>query len=166
MNVRVKVLAELDRAAFGELTSRYGVGLVWLAPGAEIPASYWGAPEAGLAFGRLFVRADTPLHSALHELAHYVCMSAVRRMRLFRDAGGDAAEECAVCYLQVLLADTLEGCSGDALLADMDRWGYSFREGSAARWFAGDGTEARAWLHARGLITEADAPSGKLRALR
>ena len=55
----------------------------------------------------LYVRADTPVHSLLHELSHYVCMTPERRAGLDRDAGGDDAEECAVCYLQILLADEL-----------------------------------------------------------
>jgi hypothetical protein len=34
----------------------------------------------------------------------------------------------------------------------MDGWGYSFRLGSAARWFAEDAEDARAWLLDQGLI--------------
>jgi hypothetical protein len=34
----------------------------------------------------------------------------------------------------------------------MDAWGYTFRLGSAARWFAEDADDARRWLLARGLI--------------
>ena len=41
-----------------------------------LPGSYWGDSEAGLRANVLYVRADTPLHSLLHELSHYVCMSA------------------------------------------------------------------------------------------
>ena len=59
-----------------------------------------------------------------------------------------------MCYLQVLLAEQLPGYSAARCLADMDAWGYSFREGSAAAWFDGDGREARAWLLAHGLIDD------------
>jgi hypothetical protein len=34
----------------------------------------------------------------------------------------------------------------------MDAWGYTFRLGSAARWYAEDAADARAWLAARGLL--------------
>jgi hypothetical protein len=162
----VTELAALDLGELRRLVGRYGLGVVMLASAAEIPASYWGAPEAGLAARWLFVRPDTPLHSLLHETAHYVCMSPARRVRLYRDAGGDFAEEGAVCYLQVLLAAALPGGSRTRLLSDMDRWGYSFREGSAASWLAGDGEAARTWLAARGLVTPDDAPTWRLRGLR
>jgi hypothetical protein len=109
------------------------------------------------------VRPDTPVHSLLHELAHFVCMSAERRARLDRDAGSDDAEECAVCYLQLLLADVLEGFGRGKSLRDMDAWGYSFREGSAENWFRGDGRFAGAWLLERGLIDEQGQPTWRLR---
>ena len=37
-------------------------------------------------------------------------------------------------------------------MADMDRWGYSFRLGSTAAWLAGDAEDARAWLERHGLL--------------
>jgi hypothetical protein len=37
----------------------------------------------------------------------------------------------------------------------MDEWGYSFRLGSAARWFAQDAEDARSWLERYGLIDAA-----------
>jgi len=58
-----------------ELTRRYGVELVQCAPEVVPPGSYWGESEAGLRGNALHVRADTPLHSLLHELSHFVCMS-------------------------------------------------------------------------------------------
>jgi hypothetical protein len=163
---RVTELGELDRGELDRLVGRYDIALIWLPPQAEIPASYWGAPEAGLAGRWLFARPDTPAHSLLHELAHYVCMTASRRAHLFRDAGGDFDEEGAVCYLQAVLADGVEALSRTRLFRDMDAWGYSFREGSAAGWFAGDGAAARTWLLARELITEQGAPTWRLRTLR
>jgi hypothetical protein len=122
--------------------------------GEAIPGSYWGDPEAGLIGDVLYLRPDTPLHSALHEAAHYVCMTPERRAALERDAGGDDAEENAVCYLQILWADRLPGAGRARLMADMDAWGYSFRLGSAARWFEEDAADAQAWLAARGLLPE------------
>jgi hypothetical protein len=35
---------------------------------------------------------------------------------------------------------------------DMDAWGYTFRLGSARRWFEEDAADAREWLSARGLL--------------
>jgi hypothetical protein len=152
----VVLLAALPREAAARLAGRFGVELHAVGPGAPIPGSYWGAPEAGLVRDGLYARPDTPAHSLLHELCHYVCMTPERRARLATDADGDTDEECAVCYLQILLADELPGFGRGRCLDDMDRWGYSFREGSARAWFDGDGRAARAWLAVRGLI-DADA---------
>jgi hypothetical protein len=160
----VTLLAELDAEAIADCVGRYGAALIRLPPRAAIPGTYWGEPEAGLVGDRVFARPDTPAHSLLHELGHYVCMSAARRARLDRDAGGDDDEECAVCYLQLLLADVLPGFGRGRALADMDAWGYSFREGSAAAWFVGDARFARAWLRSRGLIDDADRPTWHLNA--
>ena len=111
----------------------------------------------------VYVRADTPAHSLLHELCHYVCMDDERRAALATDAGGSDDEESAVCYLQVLLAKNLSGFGADRCLEDMDAWGYSFREGSARAWLEGDGVHARAWLLAHGLIDAKQKPISRLR---
>jgi len=163
MSVDVLHLAELGRECVAELAARYGVRLVDVADARPIPGSYWGAPEAGLKGAQLYGRADTPVHSLLHELSHYVCMNEARRLALDTDAGGSDDEECAVCYLQLVLADGLTGFGRLRCLRDMDAWGYSFREGSAAAWFAGDGQAARAWLLQRGLIDAQGAPTWTLR---
>jgi hypothetical protein len=112
----------------------------------------------------LFARADTPLHSILHEAAHFICMTAERRAGLDRDAGGGDAEESAVCYLQILLAEQLRGVGRERLCGDMDAWGYSFRLGSAGRWFEQDANDSRDWLCRHGIITEAGGLTGALRA--
>jgi hypothetical protein len=132
------------------LLARYRLGLTVLAEAEHIPGSYWGESEAGLRGDQLYARLDTPLHSVLHEASHYVCMGAARRSSLDRDAGGDDLEECAVCYLQLLLAEFVGGRAQQ--FADMDAWGYSFRLGSARAWFEEDAADARAWLVAQGLI--------------
>ena len=159
----VVALAALDRAEIAALLEAYAVRLVTVAAGAAIPGSYWGDSEAGLIGNAVYVRADTPAHSFLHELSHYVCMSAERRAALVTDAGGDDAEEAGVCYLQVLLADGLRGFGAASCLNDMDAWGYSFREGSARAWFSGDGVHAEQWLRAHGLIDAARRPTLRLR---
>jgi len=145
------------------LVERYGARLELEPADAELPGSYWGDAEAGLRGDTLHVRADTPLHSLLHELSHYVCMSADRRQGLDRDAGGDDAEECAVCYLQIVLAGDIPGFGRDRMLADMDAWGYTFRLGSARGWFEEDSADACIWLARHGVVVD-DRPTYRLRA--
>ena len=134
------------------LLDRYGLALRLVAPEEVIPGSYWGEREAGLIGAKIFARLDTPLHSVLHESAHFICMTPERRAGLDTDAGGDDAEETAVCYLQVVLAETLPNVTRERLCRDMDEWGYSFRLGSAAAWFAEDAQDARDWLIRHGLL--------------
>ena len=141
------------------LTGRYGAVLRHLAPGETVSGSYWGESEAGLRGNELFVRADTPLHSLLHELSHYICMSRERRDGLDRDAGGDDAEECAVCYLQIVLADQIAGFGRARMLADMDAWGYTFRLGSARAWFENDAADACIWLRRNGVLDDDGNPT-------
>lgn len=124
----------------------------------KIPGSFWGEPEAGLVGNALWVRADTPIHSALHEACHYICMDAYRRDGLHTNAGGDTNEENGVCYLQILLAGQLTTMGQARMWSDMDEWGYSFRLGSAQAWFEGDATDARQWLIDHGILD----PSGQL----
>lgn len=156
-------LHEADLRAVTACVERFGAELVTVPPGAKIPGTFWGEPEAGLGGRSLFARRDTPLHSLLHELAHFVCMTAERRRGLWRNAGGDADEECAVCYLQVLLASALPGVGRERALGDMDAWGYSFREGSALAWWNGDARFAREWLLDRGIIDRKGNVTGALR---
>jgi hypothetical protein len=90
-------------------------------------------------------------------------MDADRRQGLHTNAGGDYDEENAVCYLQILLADRLPGVGRQRMWADMDRWGYTFRLGSARAWFEGDAADAQAWLLYTGLVDEHDQPTGRFR---
>ena len=152
------------RVALLSLLSPYGLQLEWVIAAAPIPGSYWGESEAGLIGDRLYLRHDTPLHSALHEAAHFVCMTASRREVLERDAGGDHSEENAVCYLQILWGNTLPGVGCACILADMDTWGYTFRLGSAARWFDEDASDARQWLQRESILREDGTLSGRCRA--
>ena len=134
-------------------------------PGSEpIPGSYWGDSEAGLVRNVLYARSDTPLHSVLHEASHFICMTPERRAGLDTDAGGDDAEECAVCYLQLLLAGALPQFGFERACNDMDEWGYSFRLGSTRSWFEQDAEDARLWLLAAGIIDADGKPNGLCRA--
>ena len=145
---RVSGLAD---GVLDNLLRPYGVEREWAATDA-IPGSYWGESEAGLIGNRLILRADTPVHSALHEACHFICADSGRRQSVHTDAGGDDLEECAVCYLQCLLADRLPGYSRERMFADMDAWGYSFRLGAARAWFERDALDARDWLERRALV--------------
>ena len=148
---RVKRVGELADGALAALLEPFGLQIE-RSDATQIPGSYWGETEAGLIGNRLIVRPDTPVHSALHEACHFICADHGRRQSLHTDAGGDDLEECAVCYLQCLLADTLPGYSMQQCWSDMDAWGYSFRLGSARAWFERDAADARDWLAQQGLL--------------
>jgi hypothetical protein len=158
--LRLQSVPGLD---LGLLLDRYGLELRRVPDGERLPASYWGDSEAGLRGREILARGDTPVHSVLHETCHYVCATPERRAGIDTDAGGDYAEENAVCYLQILLADFVPRCGRARMLADMDAWGYTFRLGSARAWFEEDAQDARAWLLARGLLTDDLRPSWQLR---
>ena len=157
------LLSTVDRSAVTHLLAGYGLTLRMVDASAPIPGSYWGESEAGLEANVLFARPDTPLHSVLHESAHYICMTPQRRAALLRDAGGDDAEEGAVCYLQILLAEALGATVRQQLYDDMNSWGYSFRLGCTRAWFEQDAMRERAWLLERALIDERQRLTGALR---
>jgi hypothetical protein len=159
----VVTVARVGQGSLVALLARYGLELVVQAPGEPISGSFWGDPEAGVIGTTVYVRPDTPIHSLLHEAGHVICMDGERRARLERDAGGDALEESAVCYLQVLLADALAAVGRGRLMADMDAWGYSFRLGSTRAWFEQDADDAREFLVEHGLIDERVRPTWRLR---
>lgn len=158
-------VAALPAHALATLLAPFGLQLQGVADGQDIPGSYWGESEAGLIGDRLYLRADTPVHSALHEASHYICMDDARRARLHTDAHpqGDDIEENATCYLQCLLATALPGYSQARCFADMEAWGYSFVLGSAAAWFSDDAEDARGYLLRHRLIDSEDRVSGRRR---
>jgi hypothetical protein len=163
--VAVLRLRQLGMAAIARLLNPYGLVCKQVEDNAAIPGSFWGDAEAGLVANRLLARADTPVHSMLHEACHYVCMTPDRRDGLHTDAGGDYDEENGVCYLQILLAGHLPGIGRERMMQDMDAWGYSFRLGSARAWFQRDAEDAYQWLLAQGLVDELRQPTWKLRQL-
>lgn len=159
----VLTCAELGFERLEALFAPYGLGIGRVPDGAPIPGSWFGEREAGLIGERLWLRADTPVHSALHEGCHWLCLDGARRAGLHTDAGGDDLEECAVCYLQLLLAPELPGFGLARALADLDAWGYSFRLGSAQAWFEQDADDARDWLIRHGLIDAGGRLTGQRR---
>jgi hypothetical protein len=156
-------LADVELSSVTELLECYGLSLMVISAGCEIPGSFWGDEEAGLIGSELLVRDDTPLHSILHETCHYVCMDKVRREGVHTDAGGDYDEENAVCYLQILLSDHINQFGRQQMFKDMDRWGYTFRLGSAQAWFEQDAEDACNYLLNLGLTDKHDRSTYKLR---
>lgn len=145
------------------LLQPYGIKIKQVAEHEAIPGSFFGEREAGLVGNQLLLRFDTPVHSALHEAGHYICMDGQRRIDLDTDAAGDYDEENGVCYLQILLSDFLPDLGRDRMMLDMDSWGYSFRLGSAKAWFEEDAEDAHQWLIKHHIINENDQPTWQLR---
>ena len=143
---------QIDFAALSALLLRYDLHLRLIADGDPIPGSYWGDDEAGIIGHEVFVRADTPVHSVLHEAGHLIVLPPEKRAGVHTDATDSIDEENAVCVLQALLADALPGVGRKRILADMDAWGYTFRLGSAQAYVEQDAADAWAWLASRGLI--------------
>ena len=159
----VTTCGDLAADALVQLLTPYGIQIHWVEHAQTIPGSHFGDPEAGLTFNKLFARKDTPVHSVLHEACHYICMDEGRRRDLHTDAGGDYDEENAVCYLSILLANHIPGFSSEQMMHDMDNWGYTFRLGSARRWFEEDAEDAHSWLLSHSLIDQHSVPNNKLR---
>jgi len=124
-------LSAIDIESVRRLLDANGLSLVRVDEHAAIPGSYWGEPEAGVVANTVYVRDDTPVHSLLHEACHLIVAPAERRARIHTDASDSQAEEDATCYLQIVLAAQLPGVGSARVCADMDRWGYTFRLGSA-----------------------------------
>ena len=148
-------LADIPQSDVSNLLARYGLAFAPVGDGDAIPGSYWGECEAGLIGSTVHARADTPLHSLLHEAAHLIVLPPERRALVHTDATDSVEEEDAVCVLQALLGDALPAVGRDRVLADMDAWGYTFRLGSARAYFDHDADAAWAWLGERGLADPA-----------
>ena len=160
----VITVGDTGHEVLATLLGRFGLSLVVQQEREDITGSYWGDSEAGVVGRSVFVRLDTPVHSFLHESCHVICMDSLRRDGLDRDAGGDDLEESAVCFLQVVLADYIDGVGRDRLMADMDSWGYSFRLGNTRNWFENDAGDAREFLVNHGLVGSSGKPTFLLRS--
>jgi hypothetical protein len=159
----VLLCKDIDLASLPTLLARYGLTVKVVEDNAPIPGSFWQPPEAGLVGDTLYLRNDTPVHSALHESCHYICMDQHRREKLHTDAGGTAIEESGVCYLQILLSDYLPEMKKARMFSDMDEWGYSYRLGSSQAWFEQDAEDAYEWLLDNKLITVDSKPTWQVR---
>lgn len=161
---KVLVVADVPVGELVSLLNRYELRLVVGHDDEQITGSFWGDSEAGIVGDEVHVRGDTPVHSFLHETCHVICMTSERRETLHQDAGGDDFEESAVCYLQVVLADSIRSLGRARMMRDMDAWGYSFRLGSTRAWFERDAEDARIFLLDHGLIAHNGAPTYTLRS--
>ncbi len=150
-------LDQIDLDDCRRLLAQHGLTLAMVPAETAIPGSYWGEPEAGVIGSTVYARADTPLHSLLHEACHLIVLPPERRAAVHTDATDSIEEEDAVCYLQILLAGQLLDGGSDRLMQDMDAWGYSFRLGSARAWFESDAENAASWLRQRGLTDSPDS---------
>lgn len=154
---------QVRQQELAKLLKPYGIEIVHINDNEAIPGSFFGEREAGLIGNQLLLRHDTPVHSALHESGHYICMDPARRAKLDTDAEGDYDEENGVCYLQILLADHLTEMGKDRMMLDMDSWGYTFRLGSAKVWFEQDADDARNWLINHNIIDHQQQPTWQYR---
>lgn len=159
----VLLYGDINKTAFRKLLARYQLEIIDSVNNEDIPGSFWGDEEAGLIENKLYCRDDTPVHSALHEACHFICMDEQRRSGLHTNAGGDYDEENGVCYLQILLSNHIKEMGQQKMFSDMDEWGYSFRLGSAQKWFEEDAEDALEWLHTYQLIDEQHQVSFTLR---
>ena len=78
----------------------------------------------------------------------------------------DRADECGFVLVDECLPDYvfnnlgfdcedfLAGPFTDECMEDMDDWGYTFRLGSAKKWFEDDAEDARSWLVERNLLNQ------------
>ena len=157
--MNVLLCSNINLVNLQSLLDHYGIAIKTVDDNEAIPGSFWQPPEAGLIGDTLYIRNDTPVHSALHESCHYICMDQQRRANLDTDAGGTAIEENGVCYLQILLSDFIPEMKQKRMLSDMDAWGYSFRLGSAQAWFEEDAEDAFEWLQNNKVITSDSKPT-------
>jgi len=159
----VLLCSEINLTDLEILLTKFGLSITRVTDNEDIPGSFWKPPEAGLIANTLYIRNDTPVHSALHEACHFICMDEKRRAGLNTDAGGGYEEEDGVCYLQILLSDFIPEMKHQRMFDDMDEWGYTFRLESSQAWFEKDAEDAKQWLITSGVILENKIPTWKYR---
>ena len=159
----VLTCAEINLHDLQALLGKFNLHINIVEDNQEIPGSWFGDSEAGIIKSQLYIRMDTPVHSALHESCHYICMDDQRRQHLDTNAAGDYDEENGVCYMQIILSDYIPGFSQQRIFNDMDEWGYTFRLGSSRAWFEEDAEDAKRWLMQHQLIDKDNNPLWALR---
>ena len=63
--------SQYDDASLRSLLQQLGLTLQLVDANEDIPGSFWGDEEAGLIQNTIYARADTPIHSLMHEACHY-----------------------------------------------------------------------------------------------
>jgi len=162
-SMTILTCADIELTQLEDLLDKFGLVIHLIEDNQKIPGSWFGEPEAGIIQNNLYIRNDTPVHSALHESCHYICMSPDRREKLHTNVGGDYDEENAVCYLSILLSDYINGFGRERMLSDMDEWGYTFRLGSSKAWFEKDAQDAFEWLVLYRIISTNSEPGWVIR---
>lgn len=160
----ILTIADIQLAQLQSVLGKYNLTVHLVDENQKIPGSWFGETEAGIIENNLYIRNDTPVHSALHEASHYICMAPERRDKLHTNAGGDYDEENGVCYLSLLLSNYIDGFGIDRMFSDMDEWGYTFRLGSSKAWFEEDAKEVFDWLLSHNIISKDGDPDWKLRS--
>ena len=145
-------VCDIDIKQARHLLGCFSLELIVLADDEPILGSFWGECEAGLIGSTVYVRRDTPIHSLLHEAGHLMVMPQERRASVHTNATDSIAEEDATCYLQLLLANSIDGFGFERACADMDLWGYTFRLGSARAWFENDAEDVQQFLFESGIL--------------
>jgi len=69
----------VPRSALTGLLKYFGLELFLQLQDDEIRGSFWGDLEAGIVGREVYARADTPVHSLLHETCHVISVTAHRR---------------------------------------------------------------------------------------
>ena len=77
---------DLPPGAADALLASHGLQLHFVDDAAPIPGSFWGEPEAGVIAHRVHARADTPVHSLLHEACHLIVAPVEKRATIHTDA--------------------------------------------------------------------------------
>ncbi|MCW8909267.1 MAG: hypothetical protein OQK76_01485, partial [Gammaproteobacteria bacterium] len=85
----VLTCAEINLDDLQTLLAKFDLTIISVEDDREIPGSWFGDSEAGIIKNKLYIRMDTPVHSALHESCHYICMDNQRRQQLDTNAAGD-----------------------------------------------------------------------------
>src|SRR3569833_1362802 len=107
--MNVVTCGEIQLSALQDVLSPYGIDVLPVPDAQPIPGTHFGDPEAGLIAHRLYIRSDTPVHSALHEACHYICMDSARRATLLFVVGGGFVVVFGVCFLFFLFVVCLCG---------------------------------------------------------
>ena len=101
--------------------------------------------------------AVTPRCIPLYMKAGIFCAWTTLDVTGFTDALSDDSEEAAVCYLQALLADVLEGYSRGETVSGHGRLGLQLPPGFGQGVGLGDAADSKLWLERYAVATSDSA---------